>query len=209
MKVLIDLFAGLGGASEAFCAAPHWRVLRIDNNEDLIPHVHGLTIADVHQTDYTYTLIEDFILEHRPKQVVLWMSPPCTEFSLARVSRIENPDMSLLEDGLKIKDMIGTLSLEHGFDFVWAVENVKGAIDYFNEAIGKPWHQRIGAFFIWGTLPWIDFRDANGKLHRKTDSNKGSRKLRPNLRALIPYQVSQAMLETLDWQTNLFDFHQR
>ena len=208
MKVFIDLFAGLGGASEAFEAAPHWRVLRIDNNVDLIPHVHGMVIADVEQPIYTYTIIEQFILEHKPKQVVFWMSPPCTEFSYARSNRIENPDMNLLLDGLKIRDMIGTLLTRHEIDFVWAVENVKGAIPHFDEAIGIPWHQRIGAFFIWGTLPWIDFRDANGKLHRKGDSNKGSRALRPNLRALIPYDVSVAMLETLDWQTNLFDFTQ-
>jgi len=208
MKVFIDLFCGLGGASAAFRQHRNWKVIAIDNNPDLIPHVHGMILADVHQPLHTYTIIERLLLEslEQIQQVVVWMSPPCTEFSLANPQRPDEPDLTLLLDGIKIRNFIGTLCDEHGIECLWVVENVKGAIEWFNEELETPWHQRIGPFYLWGTIPWIDFRDRKDGEHRKGDSNKGSRALRPNLRALVPFSVSQALLDSLEHQTSLFDF---
>ena len=208
MKVFIDLFCGLGGASSAFRAARGWKVIAIDNNPDLIPHVHGMWLLDVHETMQTYTTIEAHLLEHihQIEQIVVWMSPPCTEFSLANPNRPDDPDLTLLLDGMKIKNHIADFVNELGIEVLWAVENVKGAIDWFNDELEMPWHQRIGPFFLWGTIPWIDFRDAQDKLHKKTGMNKGSRALRPNIRAKIPDAVSQALLDSLEHQTSLFDF---
>jgi len=208
MKVFIDLFCGLGGASSAFSAAPGWKVIKIDNNPVLLPHVHGMILADVHEVEQTYTIIERLLFEHRHEieQIVVWASPPCTEFSLANQNRPEEPDMSLLLAALDVMDRVKMMVELVDIEFLWAVENVKGAIDYFNETIERPWHQRIGPFFLWGNIPWIDFRDADDKLHKKTGLNKGTRALRPNIRAKIPDAVSQALLDSLELQTKLTDF---
>ena len=205
MKVFIDLFCGLGGASSAFCGAQGWKVIRIDNNPDLIPHVHGMILADVHQVEQTYTIIERLLFEHRHEitQIIVWASPPCTEFSLANANRPDEPDMSLLIAAMEVMDKIKQMVELVDIEFLWAVENVKGAIDWFNEELEMPWHQRIGPFFLWGTIPWIDFRDAEDKLHKKTGLNKGTRALRPNIRAKIPDAVSQALLDSLELQTKL------
>lgn len=205
MKVFIDLFCGLGGASSAFCAAPGWKVIKIDNNPDLIPHVHGLILADVHDTDNIKSIITALLFEHTDEieQIVVWASPPCTEFSLANPNRPHEPDMSLLMAAKDIIEWIVTGEDTSKMNPLWAIENVKGAIDWFNEELEMPWHQRIGPFFLWGTIPWIDFRDADDKLHKKTGMNKGTRALRPNLRAKIPDAVSQALLDSLELQTKL------
>ena len=89
MKVFIDLFCGLGGASEAFRKHPNWKVIAIDNNPILLPHVHGLILADVHDTDNIKSIITALLFEHTDEieQIVVWASPPCTEFSLANAIR--------------------------------------------------------------------------------------------------------------------------
>ena len=46
MKIFIDLFCGLGGASSAFVGTD-WRVIRIDNNPDLLEHVKGMWLLDM------------------------------------------------------------------------------------------------------------------------------------------------------------------
>lgn len=205
MKVFIDLFCGLGGASEAFMAAPGWKVIRIDNNEVLIPHVHGMILADVHDIYNIQTIISALLFEHMDKitQIVIWASPPCTEFSLANANRPDEPDMTSVMAAKEIIDWIVNSEEQFPKTTVWAIENVKGAISWFNEELEMPWHQRIGPFFLWGTIPWIDFRDADDKLHRKGDSDKGTRALRANMRALIPLDVSKSLLDTLENQTKL------
>jgi site-specific DNA-cytosine methylase len=205
MKVFIDLFCGLGGASTAFCAAPGWKVIRIDNNEALIPHVHGMILADITDVHHIQTIIATLLFEHTDEieQIVIWASPPCTEFSLANPNRPEEPDMTCLVAAKELIEWICTGEDTSKMKPLWAIENVKGAIDWFNEELEMPWHQRIGPFFLWGTIPWIDFRDADDKLHKKTGLNKGSRALRPNIRAKIPDAVSQALLDSLELQTKL------
>ncbi|GAI83760.1 unnamed protein product, partial [marine sediment metagenome] len=187
---------------------PNWKVIAIDNNPILLPHVHGMILADVHQTIQTYTIIERLLLEsfEHIQQVVVWMSPPCTEFSYANAQRPDEPDLTLLLDGVKIRDMIGTLCDEHGIECLWAVENVKGAIPWFDEELETPWHQRVGPMYLWGNIPWIDFIDAKDREFRKGDSNKGSRALRPNLRALVPYSMSKSLLDSLEKQRTLHDY---
>lgn len=205
MKVFIDLFCGLGGASSAFCAAREWKVIKIDNNPDLIPHVHGIIMADIADVHGTVAIIRALLLEHMHEieTMVVWSSPPCTEFSFANANRPRDPDTTLLNAAIDIRYELNRWQLAFDFELLWAVENVKGAIDWFNEELEMPWHQRIGPFFLWGTIPWIDFRDADDKLHKKTGINKGTRALRPNLRAKIPDAVSQALLDSLELQTKL------
>ena len=70
----LDLFSGLGGASEAFVHdLDNWTVLRIDNN----PLLGGVP----------YTVIDDITqipVKHYDsawKIDCIWASPPCTDFS--------------------------------------------------------------------------------------------------------------------------------
>ena len=75
-KHFLDLFSGLGGASEAFVNDfDNWSVLRIDNN----PLLGGVP----------YTIIDDVTkvaksvrIYHKAKIDCIWASPPCRDFSL-------------------------------------------------------------------------------------------------------------------------------
>tara|TARA_R100000951_G_C2642116_1_gene181303 strand:+ start:1455 stop:2102 length:648 start_codon:yes stop_codon:yes gene_type:complete len=211
MKVFIDLFCGLGGASQAFDEHPGWKTIKIDNNPDLIPHVHGMILADIHNTDNILGIVMGLLFPHKHEieEVVIWASPPCTEFSLANPNRPEEPDMTLLEC---VQTFIQNMTEIFDFESVpviWGVENVKGAVVYFDDQLERPWHQRIGPIYLWGTLPCIDFVDAHHREHKKTDKGawtRGVRALRPNLRAMVPYAVSRGLLDSLEHQTSLTDF---
>ena len=77
MLKMVDLFSGLGGASQAMVDSPHWEVLRVDNFPLLrdVPHT---MLAD---------LTEDFAFDaHWFNPKVVWASPPCTSFSVASIS---------------------------------------------------------------------------------------------------------------------------
>lgn len=208
MKVFIDLFCGLGGASEAFRQHPKWKVIAIDNNPILLPHVHGMILADVHDTDNIKSIITALLFEHTDdiEQIVVWASPPCTEFSLANPNRPDEPDLTSVMAAKDIIDWIVYGEDTSKMNPLWCVENVKGAIDWFNEELEIPWHQRVGPMFLWGSIPWIDFIDAKDREFRKGDSDKGSRALRPNLRALVPYSLSKSLLDSLEKQRTLHDY---
>ena len=79
MKVL-DLFSGLGGASEAFLKAGH-EVLRIENNPLLgeIPNTETMCVFELR--DF---LVENHAIQNGDKKQIdlIWASPPCDEFSL-------------------------------------------------------------------------------------------------------------------------------
>ena len=76
MSWVLDLCSGLGGASEAFANSPHWRVIRIENNEKLasVPHTR---ILDVTQwLDWLPALIDEM---GPPTWIIA--APPCLQFS--------------------------------------------------------------------------------------------------------------------------------
>ena len=211
MKVFIDLFCGLGGASQAFDEHPEWKTIKIDNNPDLIPHVHGMILADLHDVQNILNIIRALLWNHMHEinQILIWASPPCTEFSLANPNRPEEPDMTLLLNTMEIIRWMLTCEDTSKMNPLWGIENVKGAIPFFNDELSQGWHQRIGPIYLWGTIPYIDFIDAHHREHKKTDTGawkKGSRALRANLRAMVPYAVSRGLLDSLEHQTSLTDF---
>jgi len=74
-KHFLDLFSGLGGASEAFVQdLDHWTVLRIDNNP-LLGGVPFTIIDDIRNIKPNYGVYLDAKIE------CIWASPPCREFS--------------------------------------------------------------------------------------------------------------------------------
>ena len=101
MKVFIDLFSGLGGASAAFDEDPSWQTIKIDNNPELVPLNRGLKLMDLENVDWTIhaltLMLESIADEHGIEKVVLWMSPPCNQFSYANANRPEEPDLTLLD----------------------------------------------------------------------------------------------------------------
>lgn len=197
MKVFIDLYAGLGGASEAFMSDPNWLCVRIDNNPDLIPVCERLIISDILNVHGTQQIIDSYLLEHDIEELVIWASPPCQQYSFANPNRDpDNFDNACLLAAMEY--------IEYYKPTTWIIENVKGAIEEFNDIIGDPWRQRVSAFFMWGKFSLLSFRDYSDTEHSKLDA-KGSRKLRPNYRAKLPLKISEALKDSLEHQRTLFD----
>ena len=210
MKVFIDLFCGLGGASSAVPDHNEWKAIRVDNNPDLIPHVRGIIMSDLNDVRSTWHILRQLLHVDDDFQtcteIFLWMSPPCNEFSLAKgAERPDYPSLDLLQACVQYKILLEAFAFEHNITFHYLIENVKGAIEWFNHTLGYPWHQRIGPIFLWGDAPWIDFKNASDREHKK-DFNKGSRALRANVRAMVPWEVSNALLQALEFQTDLTEW---
>ncbi len=204
MRYMLDLFSGLGGASEAFFLDPDWSVLRLDNNH-LLQDVPGTVIKDITSLD----LLE---LNRKsdntsPMRIdVVWASPPCTEFSggfaspksiASRSVGLENyePDMTLLEITIEIIEKLNPK--------FWIIENVKGSIRYFKPYLGEP-RQIIGPYVLWGNFPLVE---SKLKLKNKADKDSNSRDpLRSNKRAKVDLLLSQALKDAIESQTSLFDF---
>lgn len=198
MKVFIDLFSGLGGASRAFDESPDWCTLKIDNNPELIDHNRGLIMLDISQVDEVVRIIRAYLENLAPEKLVIWASPPCQQFSYANAQRApEDFDMTLFDAA---HDIIKTLAPDY-----WVIENVRGAREVFSEELSRPPTQEIGSLVLWGHFPLIPIAERDAYEHKKM-SAKGSRTLRPNFRALVPYQVSRGLRDSIDHQRSLTSF---
>lgn len=184
MKIL-DLYSGLGGASEAFYQAGH-DVIRIDNNP-LLEHIPNTKIADA-SFAYNYLSQEKFDL--------IWASPPCLEFSnafnapkpkAAREGREFEPNLDEVKKAMNIIEF-----LEPRY---WIIENVVGAIKDFEPLLGEP-TQIIGAYVLWGHFPQL-IKPSPSPLTGKTAIWKIDDPLRANKRALIPYGISLSVLDAV------------
>ncbi len=205
-KHFLDLFSGLGGASEAFLQDErNWSVLRIDNNPLLcdVPNTRIMDIRDIQAYSPRKTR-HWFPVPARIE--CIWASPPCTEFSggfhspkskAARAGKLEeyNPDLSLLQSAL---DIIKICEPKY-----WVIENVIGSIRYFEPILGKP-KQIIGPYVLWGNFPTILCDEASLKGKKKTDY--GPSELRPNYRALVDIEVSRSLKSAIESQYQIFDF---
>ena len=198
MKVFVDLCSGVGGASQAFDQAPGWITIKIDIEGYLIDENQGLLISDVTNVDATLCLINRRLAElgfNHNDTLVVWASPPCTEFSCVNKQRnVEDPNLEILIACLEI---IERLDCNY-----WIIENVKGAHQIFNEEIERTPTQIIGPFFLWGEFPLIAIEHRDTFKHRKM-LTKGSRILRPHLRAKVPMAVSEGLRSAIDYQTKL------
>lgn len=201
MKIFIDLFCGLGGASDAFVNDARWKVIRIDNNPELLQHVRGMWLLDLSDVENTLATIMAHLRNEAPTQVFIWASPPCTDFSMGNQARnLDAMDMTLLDASLEIIDQ-----LQRQFNVVgWIVENVRGAIGPFTEHMERDYSQRIGPFFLWGSFIPIACADASLDRHRKPFNSTNSRThLRSNIHAKIPYALSDSLRMTLNNQRTL------
>jgi hypothetical protein len=201
MKHMLDLFSGLGGASEAFVNSPGWSVLRIENNP-LLGGVPYTVIDDVK------TLANNVTPSNIGKIDLIWASPPCLEFSggfgspksiASREGGLEDydPDMSPLFATMEIIQKVKPR--------FWIIENVIGSIRYFSEYVGEP-RQIIGPYVLYGNFPIIQNLDLD-KLPSKKSKDPGSQdKFRMNKRALVPFEISLKLMETIDEQKCITDY---
>ncbi|GAG59537.1 unnamed protein product [marine sediment metagenome] len=196
MKRMLDLCSGLGGASEAFVAAG-WEVLRIDNNPLMsgVPHTKIMDIFSFEEW------VEDN-LANLPKPNLIWFSPPCRDFSTAygsprsiaqREGKEWNPSLEILQCGLRIIEM-----LEPKY---WIVENVRGAIKFFEDDLGVP-NQIHQAYVLWGKFPGFQ----PGHFASKAEKDSRHSPIRSNLKAKIPIELSQSLFEAIEYQKSLFDY---
>ena len=196
---MLDLYSGLGGASEAFVQAG-WDVIRIENNPELsyVPFTRTLDVND--WADWAPDL---------GRIDLIWASPPCREFStgysspMSKAIRAGNkdeydPDLTLVMNAIDI--------IEYLKPKWWIIENVRGAVRYFEPLLDRP-KQNIGPFCLWtsGSVPYITM--PYGFTHSKMDGDTWSTDpLRANRRAMIPFEVSFALLRTIREQTTMEDF---
>lgn len=203
MKVMFDFCSGFGGASSAFENACNWQVERFENNLEVIEH---------HKTPPTHhvDLMDDYqvscLMFKHSKVDLIWASPPCYDFSMARVAprgiaAVENrlddyePDTSLVE---RCYALIEELSPQY-----WVIENVIGSIRYLTPILGEP-RQIIGPFVLWGNFPYLG--DVELDPQHKKNQDKRWDPLRSNYRAEIPLELSQALKDAITNQTTLFHF---
>ena len=121
---VLDLFAGLGGFSQAFAASDRWHVTTVEIEERFEPDIVA-DVFDLRPSDFDYF---DVVLA----------SPPCTQFSLA-ASSLERfvegePQTDDASDAVAL--VYHTLGLIKGLnpDF-WFLENPQG---WLRHVIGTP-----------------------------------------------------------------------
>lgn len=199
MLKCLDLCAGFGGFSEAFHKSPHWEVMRIDNNP-LLAGVENMEIIDIFEfRDHLHNMIERGYCPDKVDLIVA--SPPCHAFSMgwsapravaSREGRLEQyqPDMSILEATLDIIKMLNPT--------YYIIENVKGAIRYFEPYLGEP-NQSFKAWHFWGKFPHMNVNVAN--LPTKASLDKRHSPLRTNYRSVVPYEISMSLLHAIECQT--------
>lgn len=199
VKLMMDLFSGLGGASEAFHQRGEWQVYRYENNPLLmdVPRTFDRNVANPVHCLPDGDFIRDWDL--------IWASPPCREFSnafgapgpVAKRNREEfQPDMSLLRAALRIIQVTQPR--------YWVIENVVGAIRHFSPLLGEP-RQIIGPFVLWGNFPYmVDLRDFE---HTKANEDVWSDDpLRANKKGKIPLEISEALLNVITAQRQLSEW---
>lgn len=209
MKIMVDLFAGLGGASSAFVEGDDWVVIRIDNNPDLLKIVPDLIVKDIMDEDII-TFIEQRIknrVEVWDGMIdLIWASPPCEQFSKGyhskrswcqRMGEPFIPDLTLFLRTLEIIDALKPTQ--------WIIENVSGAREYLRPIMGGN-RLNIGPFYLWGDMPAFNADLADFKKTGRREDRYG-RKFRSNARAEIPYALSLALRQSLTYQARLTDYY--
>jgi len=176
MPLMIDLFSGLGGASQAM-KDRGWEVIRVDINPEFNPDI----VCDV----------RDFLKYwDRRKPDLLWASPPCDDFS-----KSEKPWYNFCppsQESLELVKIVFDIVLAVRPRF-WILENVRGAQRWLGKA---PYH--CGAFYLWGWFPFdklqlphsVGRKPLFSSLNEVFSVEPAKRKA---LRAKIPYELSLAV----------------
>ncbi len=173
MPVMLDLFSGLGGASEAM-RERGWEVYTVD----IDPRFHPDLLCDV----------RDFLkLWPKTKNVdLIWASPPCDEFSKSEKPWFDQDRPSIEALALVWETIKIVRELNPRF---WILENVRGAQKWLGKA-----PCRIGPFYLWGWFPFDELKQMIG--NERVFFGKTQLWPHPDrkaLRAKIPYGISLAV----------------
>jgi hypothetical protein len=170
---MLDLCSGLGGASQAM-RRRGWDVVTLDNDP-----CFGCDItADL--TTWSW---------HGPRPDLVWISPPCTEFSRESMPWCKTgavPDLSLVRAARRI---VAACTPRY-----WVLENVRGAVPY----LGPP-REIHGPFYLWGYFPSLG-RPVLAM--RKKESYSSDQQAE---RAMIPAALSDALALAIESQPMLLE----
>ena len=162
---MVDLFAGMGGASRAMRERA-WEVVTVDLEPRFATTITGdlcsLSIPSPGPVD------------------LLWASPPCHEFSRedmpwSRTGRA--PSLACIEATLR--------HVEELRPRFWCLENVRGARPWVRDLLGPPMLS-TGPVYLWGRLPAVLLPRLDAGWKQRITS------ARPDLRACLPYELSRA-----------------
>lgn len=173
--LMLDICCGVGGASAAMVALG-WDVLTLDIDPAFCPDI----VADIRTWSYS-----------GPTPDLIWCSPPCEEFSREFMPWSRTGVKPSLDLVLSCKRIISEVRPRY-----WIIENVRGAVRYLAPILGRK-RANYGPFFLWGNFPDL----GHVKLSmRKKESYSSSR---PELRAAIPYALSDAVALAVEHQQKL------
>lgn len=171
--LMLDLFAGTGGASRAFRDAG-WEVVTVDHDPQ-----HGAdVVADL--TAWSWD-------GERP--ALVWASPPCEAFSRTSMPWCRpapEPSLALVRAALRV--------VRESRPRYWVLENVRGAVPYLRPLLGEP-RVVAGPFHLWGYFP--PFRLDVPPFKERLSSTRRVE------RAAVPYALSEALLRAIEGQQEL------
>lgn len=176
--IMLDLCAGLGGASRAM-KQRGWRVVTLDYD----PAFHCDITADVRTWKYD-----------GPRPDLIWASPPCDEFARESMPWSKTGNKPSMELVLACKRII-----DEARPRFWVIENVRGAIGYFRPYFGD-WRYHAGPFYLWGHFPLPGH--INTRNWRKKESLSSTAKAE---RAIIPASLSEAVAVAIERQPQLLE----
>ena len=200
---MLDLFSGLGGASQAMEEDEDWEVFTVDFEEKFEPDI----CADVLEF-----LPEDFEDDYD----LIWASPPCDRFTVAQIGRYwDREDGILLPEDSSVVNRIALvyhslfLINSLGSDY-WFLENPRGML---RKVIGAPratitycqyGDERMKPTDLWGKHPSsFPYLKCNNGDDCHESSPRGSKTGTQGLktseeRAKVPYGVSKVVKESVE-----------
>jgi len=163
---MLDLFAGLGGASSAMCTR-NWELVTVDVTPcpGVVSHVQD---------------VRTFIAPAGSFDLV-WASPPCDEFARESMPWCKTGKAPSLDLVLEAKRIIDEVRPKY-----WVIENVRGSVKYISSVLG-PWKAHVGPMFLWGEFPPdIEWPKVTKYKQRYSGTQKA-------LRSKVPFEVSEAL----------------
>lgn len=173
--LMLDLCCGLCGASAAMKKAG-WSVVTVDNDPRFEPDF----CVDVRKFKW-----------YGPRPDLIWASPPCTEFareSMPWCKTGQIPDMSIFQACWLLINEIQPR--------YWAIENVRGAIPYFSEVLGRPQCSNP-PYYVWSNTGVTKVKFSKQKKESFSSANRAER-------SKIPYEISEAFRIVCESQLSIF-----